>query len=67
MIKVANHTDALRVRRPNGEINASRIADRLQMRAKFFIDFPVLSLGEQMQIDIAHDRTVLIRIPRELF
>ncbi len=37
------------------------------MRAKFFINFPVLSLVEQMQIDVAHDWTVLIRIPRELF
>jgi hypothetical protein len=25
------------------------------MRAKFFVNFPVLSFGEQMQIDVAHD------------
>src|SRR5437763_9862397 len=37
------------------------------MRAKFFINLPVLSFGEQMQIDVAHDWPVLIRIPRELF
>ena len=37
------------------------------MRAKFFVNFPVLSFGEEMQIDIAHNGAVLIRIPHELF
>src|SRR6516164_6194418 len=37
------------------------------MRTKLFINFPVLSFTEKMQIDVAHDRTVLICIPHELF
>ena len=36
------------------------------MCAKFFINFPVLSFTEQIQINVAHDRTVLICIAREL-
>src|SRR4051812_49009391 len=36
------------------------------MRAKLFINFPVLSFREQMQIDVSHDRTVLVSIPCEL-
>jgi len=67
VVEIADDGYALRVRRPYSEINAGRIADRPQMRAKFFINFPVLSFAEQMQIDVAHDRTVLIGIPRELF
>src|SRR6059058_5949175 len=36
------------------------------MRAELFIDFPVLSLGEEMQVDLTHNRAVLIRITRQL-
>ena len=35
------------------------------MGAKLFVNLPVLSFGEEMQIDFAHDRTVLIRIAYE--
>jgi hypothetical protein len=37
------------------------------MPAKFFVNFPVLSFAKQVQIDVAHDRTELIGITRELF
>src|SRR6266516_7632172 len=36
------------------------------MRSELFIDFPVLSFGEEMQIDLTHNRAVLIRIARQL-
>src|SRR5437762_82264 len=36
------------------------------MRSELFIDFPVLSLGEEMQVDLTHNRAVLIRITRQL-
>src|SRR5438046_3809983 len=36
------------------------------MRSELFIDFPVLSFGEEMQIDLTHNRAVLIRITRQL-
>src|SRR5437773_9946728 len=37
------------------------------MRSELVIDFPVLSFGEEMQIDLTHNRAVLIRITRQLF
>ena len=36
------------------------------MGAKLFVNLPVLSLGEEMQIDFPHNRAVLIRIAHEL-
>src|SRR5438046_7130504 len=36
------------------------------MRSELFINFPVLSLGEEMQINFTHNRTVLIWITRQL-
>src|SRR5205085_11520544 len=43
------------------------IANSPQMRAKLFVNLPVLSFGKEMQIDLAHEWAVLIRIPCELF
>ena len=63
-VEIAHHADALRIWRPDCEINACRIADSAQMRAELFVNLPVLSFGEEMQIDLAHDRAVLIRIAR---
>jgi hypothetical protein len=34
------------------------------MRAKLFVNLPMLSFREQMQIDFAHDRAIAIRIAR---
>src|SRR5207244_1895069 len=42
------------------------ITYRAQMRPKFLVNLPVLSLGEEMQIDLAHDRPILIGVAREL-
>ena len=36
------------------------------MRAKLFVNFPVLPFGKEMQINLAHDRPVLIGIACEL-
>src|SRR6266480_3519613 len=65
-VEVAHHADALRIWRPDCKVNASLFADSAQMRAELFIDFPVLSLGEEMQVDLTHNRAVLIRITRQL-
>src|SRR5207249_12039089 len=32
------------------------------MRAEFFVELPMLAFAKQMQINLAHDRSVLIRI-----
>ena len=36
------------------------------MRAKLFVDLEMISLGEEMQIHLAHDRPVTIRIVHDL-
>src|SRR5437868_11587351 len=61
-VEIANHADTLRVRRPYREVNATGIADRAHMRAELIVNLPMLSFGEKMQIDLAHDRAVLIGI-----
>src|SRR5262249_11113076 len=62
IVEIANHADSLRVRRPHREINACGITDGAYMRAKFFVNLPVLAFGEEMQIDFPHDRPVLVGI-----
>src|SRR5947208_15150747 len=61
-VEIANHADALRVRRPYREVNATGIADRAHMRGELIVNLPMMSFGEKMQIDLAHDRAVLIGI-----
>src|SRR5260370_21650754 len=64
-IEITHHTDTLRIGRPDREVNAGRIADSAQVCAKLFVNLPVLSFAEQMLINLAHDRAVLIRIARQ--
>src|SRR5260370_36590659 len=64
-VEITHPTDTLRIGRPDREVNAGRIADRAQVCAKLFVNLPVLSLAEQMLINLAHDRAVLIRIARQ--
>jgi len=61
-VEIADHADSFCVRRPYREINAGSIADGARMRAELFINLPVLSFSEEVQIDFAHDRPVLIGI-----
>src|SRR5436305_15044560 len=65
-VEIANHADALRARRPYREVNATGIADRAHMRAELVVNIPMLSFGEKMQIDLAHDRPVLIGIASQV-
>ncbi len=37
------------------------------MRAKLFVNLPVLSLGKKMQIDLAQDRTVTVWVAHHQF
>src|SRR6476469_4014860 len=61
-IEVADHADALSVRRPDGEISAFDVADLPEMRAELFVKLEMISLGEQMEIDLAHDEAVAVGI-----
>ncbi len=65
-IEIADHADAAGVRRPDREINAAFAADLAQMRAKFVVEPLVISLGEKVQIDLAHDRPIAVGIAQQL-
>ncbi len=66
-IEIPYHTDALRVRRPDREVNAIDFPDFAQVRAKFFVKLMMTSFREEMQIDLAHEGTVAIRIAHRFF
>src|SRR5438874_2700362 len=61
-VEIADHADALRVGRPNCEINSRIAIDCPEMRAEFIVNAPVLSFHKQMQVDLAHDRAIAISI-----
>ena len=66
-VEIANHAHALCIGSPDREVNAQVFTDLPSMRAEFFVEPPVLSLPEEVQIDFAHDHAVGIRIARNLF
>src|ERR1700736_4095110 len=66
-VEIAYYANALRVRRPDCKINAARVAYLPQMRAEFFVKLPMLAFAEQMQIDLAQDRPVLVRVSHRVF
>ncbi len=65
-IEIADHADAAGIRRPDREINSALAADLAQMRAKLVVKLLVISLREQVAIDLAHDRPVAVGIAQEL-
>ena len=64
-IEIADNADALRVRRPDREIDPVDAADRPKLRAEFLVNLQVIALGEEVQIHLAHDRPIGVRIVRE--
>ncbi len=64
-VEVADDADALRVRRPDREVNALRAAKVAQVRAEFFVELQMVSLGKQMQVHLAHDEPVAVGIMNE--
>ncbi len=52
----------MRIRRPDREVNSFLAADCAQLRAEFFVKLEMISLGEQVQIHLAHNRSIAIRI-----
>src|ERR1700730_8374035 len=67
IIEITHHADALRVWRPNREINAGVIVDVAQVRAELVVNLPVLPFAEKMQIDFAHDRSIAVGIAHDTF
>src|SRR5205807_10479311 len=66
-IEIPNHTDALRVRRPDREVNAGVVTDLAKMRAEFVVKAPMLAFGEKMNVHFAHDHAIGIRVTGDLF
>src|SRR4029079_5330601 len=66
-IEIPNHTDALRVRRPDREVNADVLTDLANMRTEFVVKAPMLALGEKMDVYFAHNHAIGIGIARDLF
>src|SRR4051812_25555999 len=62
VVKVTHYADSLGVRRPNCKVNAAFAIECAQMGAELVVDSPMLPLGKQIQIRLAHDRAVPIRI-----
>src|SRR5438270_7676912 len=64
-VEIAHDTDALRVRRPDREVNALGVADFAQVRAELVVEPQMISLGKQMQVHLAHDEPVAVGIADE--
>src|SRR3954469_2757843 len=62
IVEITNYADPLRIRRPYREINTAFAIQRPQMRAELVVDAPVRSFGKQMQIGLAHDRPISVRV-----
>ena len=65
-IEIADHADASGIRRPNRKVSAAFAPDLAQMRAKLIVKPLVISLGEKVQIHLAHDRAVTVGIAQQL-
>src|SRR6476620_3310402 len=66
-IEIPNHTDALRVRRPDREVNASVVTELANMRTEFVVKAPMLAFGKKMNVHFAHDHAIGIGVARDLF
>jgi len=61
-IEVADDAAALRVRRPNGEAHARDPVDLGRMRAELLVEAAVATLGEEIDVDLAQDRSEAIGV-----
>jgi hypothetical protein len=62
VVEIANHTDALRVRRPDGEARSRHAVHRPQLRAEFIVKLPFVAFAKQIQIILAQRRQKRIGI-----
>ena len=63
-VEIADHADALRVGRPDGEAGARHAVDRAQLRAELVVNPPLVALAEQVQVRLAQRRQERIRVAR---
>src|SRR5438270_8026504 len=61
-VEIANDTDPLRIWCPDCEVHALDARNRPEMSAELLVKTVIVSLCEQMQIELAHDQAVAIRI-----
>src|SRR5579871_2545663 len=61
-IEIADHRDAARVRRPNGESHARNSLDRVNRGTQAIRQIPVRSLCEEKEIHVAQDGTEGVRV-----
>ena len=61
-VEIADDADAVGVRRPHREMHADRRARVHAMRAQLLVGAIVRALGEEVQIEVAQDPAVAIRI-----
>src|SRR5438270_13770598 len=64
-VEIAHDADALRVRRPDREVNAPGVADLAQVRAELVVEPQMTSLGKQMQVHLAYGEPVAIGFAAE--
>jgi hypothetical protein len=62
MIEVADDADALRVRRPDGEVNAGDRADAQPVRAELVPRAVVRAFAHQVEVEVAEDLSELVRV-----
>ena len=62
IVPVADDGHALRIRRPHAEDRASHTVVRLDVRAEFFPQLPVLPFAEEVRVHIAEQHAERIRI-----
>ena len=62
VIEIADDTDALRIRRPDGEARAGHAIDHAQLRAELVVDLPLIAFAEEIKILFAQRRQKRIRI-----
>ena len=52
-IEIADHADALRIRRPDREARAVNAVNRAQLRAQLVVNLPLVALAKQEQVGFA--------------
>ncbi len=56
VIEVADHADALCIRRPHGEARAGDAVMHFEMRTELLVNVVMIALTEQVQIEIGERR-----------
>ena len=66
-VEVADDGDALRIRRPDGEVHTAHAAERHRVRAQPVVHFAQRALAEQVQVVIGDDAAEAVRVVEDGF